>query len=140
LAGAGLLASVTEAGSANALVTLNYGTGTPEEAAAYAAYLNGTAENMSPIGVDSSGADWGTVADWANLRGQLPVGGDSLDHLCIGHTDPFGFSFFEVGNEVYFHALSFAKKTSDGKFCSIRTLANETIRLRGTLRLSCALP
>jgi carbonic anhydrase len=31
--------------------------------------------------------------------------------------------------------LSSAKKTSDGKSCSIRALANNTIRLRGALRL-----
>jgi hypothetical protein len=115
LAGAGLLASVTEAALADALVTVNYGTGTPEEAAAYAAYLNGTTENTFPIGVDSSGVDWGTVADWATLRGQLPSGGDLLDHLRIGHPDPFGFSLFEVGNEVYFHAWAGAPESVDPK-------------------------
>jgi hypothetical protein len=100
--GAGLLANMTAAAGADGFVTVNYGTGTPEEAAAYLAYLNGTTDNAFAIGVDANGTDWGTVSDWATLRGETPIGGDPLDVLRAGHPSPFGFSHFEVGNEVYF--------------------------------------
>jgi hypothetical protein len=111
--GAGLLANMAAAAGADALVTVNYGTGTPEEAAAYVAYLNGTTDNQFAIGVDAHGVNWGTVADWASLRGQTPVGGDPLDELRAGHPDPYGFSHFEVGNEVYFHGWNGAPASVD---------------------------
>jgi hypothetical protein len=103
LVGAGLLANMTATTGADGLVTVNYGTGTPEEAAAYVAYLNGTTDNAFAIGVDAHGVNWGTAADWASLRGQTPLGGDPLDELRAGHPAPFGFTHFEIGNEVYFH-------------------------------------
>lgn len=101
--GAGLLANMTAAAGADGLVTVNYGTGSPEEAAAYLAYLNGTTDNHFAIGEDASGVNWGTVADWAALRGETPIGSDPLDGLRVGHLAPFGFTHFEVGNEVYYH-------------------------------------
>jgi hypothetical protein len=100
--GVGLLGNMVAATQAQALITVNYGTGTPEEAAAYLAYLNATTDSAVAIGVDRNGKDWGQAADWARLRGQTQLGGDPLDMLRAGHPDPFGAKFFEIGNEVYF--------------------------------------
>jgi hypothetical protein len=112
--GVGLLANLAAAAGTDALVTVNYGTGTPQEAAAYLAYLNGSVTNRFRIGVDKHGKNWGTVADWARLRAQSPVNnGDGLDSLRAGHPQPFGFTHFEVGNEVYYHAWSGAPSSID---------------------------
>ncbi|OWK44285.1 Alpha-L-arabinofuranosidase-like protein [Fimbriiglobus ruber] len=112
--GAGELANTAAAIGADALVTFNYGTGTPQEAAAYLAYLNGDPDSTFPIGTDSNGVDWGTAGYWATLRGESPVAGDpltvspigplNLNMLRAGHPAPFGFHDFEVGNEAYYHA------------------------------------
>lgn len=103
--GAGLMANVAKAAGAQAIVTVNFGTGTPQEAAAYLAYLNGSVNNNFVIGVDANGQDWGTVADWASLRSQTALAqDDGLNHLRVGQANPFGFKYFEVGNEAYFGA------------------------------------
>jgi len=100
--GAGLLANMVAALSADGLVTINYGTGTPQEAAAYLAYLNGAVGNLFEIGVDASGKDWGTVDSWAQIRAANPLGQDPLDMLRVGRPSPFSVGRFEVGNEIYF--------------------------------------
>ena len=110
-AGAGLLGNIAAALQDQGLVTVNFGTGTVEEAAAYVAYLNGTADTNVAIGVDKNGKDWGTAVSWVSLRGQAPLGGDPLDSLRASHPGPFGLSRFEVGNEVYFHDWSGAPST-----------------------------
>jgi hypothetical protein len=103
--GAGLLANLTAAASAEGMVCVNFGTGTPQEAAAYLAYLNGSAGDPTVIGVDAKGTDWKTAGFWAGLRGQTPLAVNStLNHLRIGRAAPFGFKYFEVGNEAYFGA------------------------------------
>jgi alpha-L-arabinofuranosidase len=103
---AGLLANAAAALGVDGLVTVNYGTGTPQEAAAYLAYLNGAPDNTFAIGVDSNGTDWGTVASWAQVRAAIPIGGDPLDMLRVGRAAPFAFGRFEVGNEIYFAGWS----------------------------------
>jgi hypothetical protein len=103
--GAGLLARLTGQVGAEGMVTVNYGTGTPQEAAAYLAYLNATADSPVVIGVDSKGKDWGTAGSWAALRGQGPLAvDDGLNHLRASHPDPYGFKYFEVANEAYYGA------------------------------------
>ena len=109
--GAGLLANISATLWAQALVTVNFGTGTPEEAAAYVAFLNGTPDTNVVIGVDKNGTDWGAAADWVSLRGQEPLGGDPLDTLRTNHPQPFGVSRFEVGNEIYFHGWAGAPQS-----------------------------
>jgi hypothetical protein len=112
--GAGLLANLTATSGADGLVTVNYGTGTPQEAAAYLAYLNGSVTNRTRIGTDAHGRSWGNVAQWASLRGESARhNGDGLDALRAGHPQPFGFTHFEVGNEVYYHAWSGAPAAVD---------------------------
>ncbi len=104
-AGAALRANFIAAVGADAIVTVNFGTGTPQEAAAYLAYLDGSTANNFAIGTDTHGTDWKTVAYWATLRSQNALhNGDGLDFLRAGHPAPYGFHFWEVGNEVYFGA------------------------------------
>jgi hypothetical protein len=63
---------VTNAGP-GVIVTLNHGSGSPQEAAAWLAYANGDAARYNTpsdiaLGTDSSGLDWKPVGYWARLR------------------------------------------------------------------------
>ena len=101
--GAALLANLIGQVGAEGVIDLNYGTGTAEEAAAYVAYLNGSINNQFDLGVDEKGTDWQTVSYWATLRGQNPLADDDgSNFLRAGHPQPFGFQYFEVGNEAYY--------------------------------------
>ena len=100
--GAGNFAKVIEANGTQAYVTVNYGSGTPEQAAAWVAYYNGSASNTQTIGVDSKSRDWKTVGYWASLRGTAPLStDDGYNHLRISHPTPFNIRYWEVGNECY---------------------------------------
>jgi hypothetical protein len=97
---------ITGAGT-QAFVTANYGTGTPQEAAAWVAYANanpalyGTASDLV-IGVDANGTDWLTAGYWANLRASMPLStDDGHNFLRISRTAPIGIRYWEIGNEVY---------------------------------------
>jgi hypothetical protein len=93
------------------IATLDYGSGSPQEAAALLAYLNAKVGNTTPIGAgqewsDSSNTwvkvDWKTAGYWASLRAAAPLAkDDGLNFLRLGRTAPFGFHDFEVGNEEY---------------------------------------
>jgi alpha-N-arabinofuranosidase len=93
------------------MVTLDYGSGSPQEAAAFLAYLNGTAGNKTYIGKglewnDSTSqydtVNWKYAGFWANLRGSKPLAvDDGLNFLRINHPAPFNIHYFEVGNEEY---------------------------------------
>ena len=72
------IASVSGVG----MVTLNYGTGSPQEAAAFLAYLNASTSNTTAIGNgqewNSSTStwvqvNWQTAGYWASLRAATPV-------------------------------------------------------------------
>lgn len=103
--GAGLLANFAAAAGADAIVNINFGTGTPREGAAYVAYLDGSATDTTLLGMDSKGVDWKTVGFWASLRGATPLPtDDGYNHLRAGHPEAFGFHRFEIGNEAYFGA------------------------------------
>jgi hypothetical protein len=62
---------------------------TSKEAAALVAFMNGSVNDNTLIGVDVQGQDWGSVGEWAQLR---------TDH---GNPDPLGIQFWEIGNEIY---------------------------------------
>jgi hypothetical protein len=104
---AGFIASVGGAG----MVTLNYGTGSPQEAAAFLAYLNAGVGDTTALGAglqwsDASNSwvskDWQTAGYWAGLRAATPLAqNDGLNFLRVGRATPFGIHYFEVGNEVY---------------------------------------
>ena len=93
------------------VVTLNYGTGSPQEAAAWLAYLNAAVGDPTPIGTGKQWSDslarwvdkdWKTAGYWAGLRAATPLAqNDTLNHLRIGRSAPFGLRYFEIGNEMY---------------------------------------
>lgn len=73
---AATFALLTEAKAAQGVITVNYGSGTPEEAAAWVAYYNSTVSNSTALGVDSQGSDWKTAGYWAGLRSASPLATD----------------------------------------------------------------
>ncbi len=94
------------------LVTLDYGSGSPQEAAAELAYLEGSPTDTTVIGNGiewSDGANawqtvnWKTVGYWASLRAATPLAtDDGYNFLRIGHAAPFSnITYWEVGNEEY---------------------------------------
>ncbi len=93
------------------IITLDYGSGSPQEAAAMLAYFDGSINNTTVIGngqewSDSANAwqtvNWNTVGYWASLRRQAALAqDDGLNFLRLDHAAPFGFQFWEVGNEEY---------------------------------------
>jgi hypothetical protein len=88
--------------SAQAVVTVNYGTGTPQEAAAWAAYCNAATTNTVSLGMDTKGTNWQTAGYWASLRAAAPLGtDDGKNFLRISRSTPLGFKDWEIGNEEY---------------------------------------
>ena len=93
-------------------VTLDYGSGSPQEAAAELAYLQGSPTDTTVIGTglewnDSTSqwvsVNWGTVGYWASLRAATPLAtDDGLNFMRIDHAAPFtDIKYWEVGNEEY---------------------------------------
>ena len=105
------MASFVASMNGQAVVTLDYGSGSPQEAAAELAYLNAPVGATTPIGDgqewNSQSNSWQTVnwqnaGYWASLRAASPLAvDDGLNFLRLGRTAPFNFSDFEVGNEEY---------------------------------------
>ena len=87
---------------AQAFVTVNYGSGTPEEAAAWVAYANAATNSGTAIGTDAKGTDWKTAGTWATLRaaGALATD-DGMNFLRVGRTAAYGVKYWEIGNECY---------------------------------------
>jgi methionine-rich copper-binding protein CopC len=104
-------AALIEAMGGDGMVTLDYGTGSPQEAAAFLAYCNGqpgdpTVLGSGPQWSDSTSSwvtkDWQTAGYWAELRAAAPLAqDDGLNFLRISHPTPFNFTYFEIGNEVF---------------------------------------
>jgi len=96
------LAHVATNIGAQVVTTVNYGTGSTNEAAAWVAWANGSTTNTHSLGTDSLGTNWATVAYWAALRGAAKLGtDDGRNFLRIGRAAPLGFKYWELGNEVY---------------------------------------
>jgi alpha-L-arabinofuranosidase len=101
--------------SAKAMITVNYGTGTPQEAAAWVAYANfpGSGGGNVTLGMDNPASgttalptpgpyDWKTAQTWADLRAATPLTtDDGMNFLRLGRSAPFGFKYWEIGNENY---------------------------------------
>lgn len=88
--------------NAEAIVAVNYGTGTPQEAAAWVAYCNASTSSSLPLGVDAKGTNWQTAGYWASLRAAAPLGSDDgKNFLRLSRTAPLGFKYWEIGNECY---------------------------------------
>ncbi len=93
------------------LVTMDYGSGSPQEAEAELAYLSGSASDNTTIGNgiewnDALGqwqrVNWQSVSYWASLRQAAPLAvDDGLNFMRIGHAAFTNFNLWEVGNEVY---------------------------------------
>jgi len=95
-------AAVVEEQGADAYVIVNYGSGTPEQAAAWVAYHNGDPASTQALGTDSRGRDWKTVGYWASIRAAAPLAtDDGYNFLRVSHPAPYGFKYWEVGNECY---------------------------------------
>lgn len=103
----GSFTKVITALNAQTVATVNYGTGTPEEAAAWVAYANAspttTANTLNVvIGPDAKGYDWKTAAVWANLREAAPLAvDDGMNFLRLGRAAAVGVKYWEIGNECY---------------------------------------
>ncbi len=94
------------------IVTTDYGSGSPQEAEAELAYLEGSTSDTTAIGNGIEWSDtgnawttinWKTVGYWAGLRAAQPlVTDDGLNFLRLGQTAPFtNFNYWEIGNEEY---------------------------------------
>ena len=93
--------------NAQTFVTVNYGSGTPEEAAAWVAYANasatlqGTSADIN-LGAGGNGYDWKTAGVWSALRNTAPLAtDDGMNFLRISRSSPFGLKYWEIGNECY---------------------------------------
>jgi hypothetical protein len=87
---------------AQALITVNYGTGSSNEAAAWVAYANASTTNTLSLGVDQFGTNWRTAGYWASLRAAAPLGNDDgKNFLRLSRTAPLGFRYWEIGNECH---------------------------------------
>ncbi len=102
---------ITSAGGTG-LVTLDYGSASPQEAAAELAYLEGSAADTTVIGNGIEWNDaanqwqtvnWGAAGYWAALRGAKPLAiDDGLNFMRINRAAPFtAIKYWEVGNEEY---------------------------------------
>jgi alpha-N-arabinofuranosidase len=89
--------------NAQAFVTVNYGSGTPEEAAAWVAYANALTSSTTVIGKDSTGYDWENAGNWAALRASSTAvtPEDGMNFLRVGRSTPYGLKHWEIGNECY---------------------------------------
>jgi hypothetical protein len=99
---AATFARVAEARGAQSCITVNYGSGTPEQAAAWVAYCNANTSDTTTLGVDSKGRDWRTAGYWAALRAASPLASDDgYNFLRVAHSAPYRFKYWEIGNECY---------------------------------------
>ena len=93
---------LTDSTGAQGVITANYGSGSPQMAAAWVAYCNAAATNAATIGLDPAGRDWKTAAYWAAVRGASPISpDDGLNVLRASHPAPYGYKNWEIGNECY---------------------------------------
>ena len=87
---------------AETMITLNYGTGSTNEAAAWVAYVNASTGNTRSLGTDTNNFNWQTAGYWASLRAAAPLAtDDGKNFLRISRTAPLGFKYWEIGNELY---------------------------------------
>ena len=94
--------ALVEALHGDGVIIVNYGTGSPQMAAAWAAYCEANPSSNIVLGSDSSGKDWKTAGYWASLRASTPLThDDGLNRLRASHSAPYPFHHFEVGNECY---------------------------------------
>lgn len=99
---ASTFAKVISTAGAQAFVTVNYGSGTPEQAAAWVAYYNASTSGTLPLGTDSKGRAWQTTGYWAAIRAASPLAtDDGYNFLRVSHAAPYSIKYWEIGNECY---------------------------------------
>ena len=111
----GQFAEAVTAADGTGMVTVDYGSGSYQEALAELAYLEGSTTDTATIG---NGLEWSgnpatgqteqtfaghTVGYWASLRAAAPLAhDDGLNFLRLGHPAPFtNIKDWEIGNEEY---------------------------------------
>jgi hypothetical protein len=94
--------SVAETLGADVTLVMPWVDGSPQEFAAFVAYVNADPSSTVPIGKDLSGMDWGTAGSWGAER------------ATNGHAAPYGVKFVEIGNETY-SGLPVGPPTSCGR-------------------------
>jgi hypothetical protein len=105
-------AQFTDSVGGQGMITIDYGSGSPQEAMAELAYLTASPTDTTVIGNgiqwnDTTNAwqmiNWGTVGYWAGLRASTPLAqDDGRNFLRIGQAAPFtGMTYWEVANEEY---------------------------------------
>ena len=93
--------------NSTSFVTVNFGSGTPQQAAAWVAYANGRAALLGTasdvtLGVDAYGVDWKTAGYWSGLRASAPLPtDDGRNFLRLSRSAPFALRYWEIGNEIY---------------------------------------
>jgi alpha-L-arabinofuranosidase len=107
----GSMASFISSVNGVGMATVDYGSGSPQEAAAFLAYLEAPVGNTTVIGAgqewnDSTNSwqtvNWQTAGYWASLRAAAPLAqDDGLNFLRLDHPAPFNVPYWEVGNEEY---------------------------------------
>jgi hypothetical protein len=105
------IASFIESVGGIGMATVDYGSGSPQEAAAFLAYLEAPVGNTTAIGNGQEWSDsakawqtvnWQTAGYWASLRAAAPLTqDDGLNFLRLDHAAPFNVPYWEVGNEQY---------------------------------------
>ncbi len=97
-----VFAAQAVAQGAQTYITVNYGSGTPEQAAAWVAYANGDPASTLVLGTDTKGRNWQTAGYWASIRAAAPLAtDDGYNFLRVSHPAGYGFKYWEIGNECY---------------------------------------
>lgn len=95
-------AALVEKTQSSAMITVNYGSGTAQEAAALVAWANTVPTSKISLGVDARGTNWHTAGYWAALRGAAPLAkDDGFNFLRVRHPASYHLGYWEIGNEVY---------------------------------------
>jgi hypothetical protein len=107
----GSMASFIASVNGTGMATIDYGSGSPQEGAAFLAYLEAPVGNTTPIGNGQEWNDstnnwrtvnWQNAGYWASLRAAAPLAqDDGLNFLRLNHPSPFNVPYWEVGNEEY---------------------------------------
>jgi hypothetical protein len=107
----GSMASFIDSVAGVGMATIDYGSGSPQEAAAFLAYLEAPVGNSAAIGSGQEWSDsmsswqtvnWQSAGYWASLRAAAPLAhDDGLNFLRLDHPAPFNIQYWEIGNEEY---------------------------------------
>lgn len=107
--------------NASTSVVVNFGSGTPEEAAAWVAYANGDPDDNRVIGRDILGRDWMTVGYWARLREENQQRMGVPPH-------PYNIIYWELGNEIFGSwEFSWTHSVEKYAFGGVETHLNEPV-------------